>query len=168
MRRAAVAAFATALVVAGASLAFVALRGPRPPRTLPERTRAVAETLRCPVCQDLSVADSPSSVARQMRATIATDLRAGRTPDQIRAGFVQAYGQWILLSPPKAGIDLLAWIAPALLVLAGLTLAVIAVRRWTPAAGSEPSAPAASDASLSPSDRRLLQVAIAGADDDAD
>ena len=168
MRRAAVAAFATALVVAGASLAFVALLGPRPPRTLPERTRAVAETLRCPVCQDLAVADSPSSVARQMRATIATDLRAGRTPDQIRAGFVQAYGQWILLSPPKAGIDLLAWIAPALLVLAGLTLAVIAVRRWTPAAGSEPSAPAASDASLSPSDRRLLQVAIAGADDDAD
>lgn len=162
----AIAALAGALLVAGAALAFVAARGPEPPRTLAERTRAVAETLRCPVCQDLSVADSPSEVARQMRATISRELRAGATPAQITGGFVRAYGQWMLLSPPKSGIDLVAWIAPALLVLAGLALAAVAVRRWAPGKGASRQPP--TEPALDESDRGLLRVALASAEDDVD
>ena len=166
-------ALAAILLVAAGALAFVAARGPAQPETLQDRVHQVASGLRCPVCQNLSVADSPSAVAGSMRATIGRDLRAGRTPDQIRARFVAAYGQWILLSPPRGGIDLVAWIAPLLLLLGGLVAALIAIRRWT--LGRTPSRAAdAADSiafpgrgsTLSPSDRRLLERALASAEDE--
>jgi cytochrome c-type biogenesis protein CcmH len=179
VKRAGTAVLLGAVVVAAATLLFVAIRGPQPPRTLQDRVRSVASTLRCPVCQDLSVADSPSSVARQMRATIASDLRAGRTPAEVTARFVRAYGPWILLAPPRQGIDLIAWIGPALLVVGALVLAVVAVRRWTfgserPGVLDAPTSPTgvpvavAGGNGIGPQDRRLLDRALAAIDDDAD
>src|SRR6186997_3175590 len=66
---------------------------------LEARTSAVAATLRCPVCQGESIQESPSALAQQMRAVVRDRLRAGHTPDQIRAYFVSRYGEWILLEP---------------------------------------------------------------------
>ena len=57
-------------------------------RTADDRVHEIAAGLRCPVCQNLSVADSPSRLAGEMRAEIADKLAAGQTPEQIRAFFV--------------------------------------------------------------------------------
>jgi cytochrome c-type biogenesis protein CcmH len=97
------------------------------PTTMTERVDEVAETLRCPVCQNLSVADSTSRVAGEMRRSIAAQLRVGRSPDQIRSRFVMAYGEWILLSPRGP----VAWIVPGAVVLAAAAVAAVALRRWT-------------------------------------
>ena len=162
------AVLAAALLVSGMALGFVAARGPEPPRSLPERVRAVASTLRCPVCQNLSVADSPSPLAREMRASIGRELTAGRTPDQIRARFVDAYGEWILLAPPRRGLNLVAWIAPSVLLGAGLVAAVVAVRRWTrrrvqsgePRDVVVPPRTGVAPEVVSPDDRRMLEHAL--------
>ena len=94
------------------------------------RMREIASGLRCPVCQNLSVADSTSEMAKEMRALIADELRAGKRPEQIRAYFVTRYGEWILLSPTARGFGLLVWVLPALGALAGLGGAVWVLRRW--------------------------------------
>jgi cytochrome c-type biogenesis protein CcmH len=151
---------AAALLAGAGSLAIVALRGPAGPSSRSDELRAVASGLRCPVCQDLSVADSPSALAREMRSKIAAELRSGRSPAAIRQEFVNAYGEWILMSPPRHGLSLVAWILPVILLGAGVLLAAVSVARWT---GGGTTAPAeGSDAEgLAPADRRLLERALA-------
>lgn len=146
-----------AVLAAGGALAVAAARGGGGPGSIEERVDEVASGLRCPVCQSLSVADSSSQVAVEMRAEIARDLRAGKTPDEIRAEFVDAYGAWVLLEPPRSGIDLLAWLLPLGAVLAGAGTTVLLVRRWARRPRAEPSAP---DGSLGPEDRAMLRRAM--------
>lgn len=161
-----------ALVAVAASLVIAIVRGPEAPRTLQDRVSAVAAGLRCPVCQNLSVADSSSKLAGQMRATIARDLRAGRTPEQIRGQFVAAYGEWILLSPSRRGINLVAWIVPVLLVVVGLLGGAIAVRRWRACGGlgppSDSGAPGATAQHLSSADSRLLERELSRLDEETE
>ena len=99
----------------------------------------VAAQLRCVVCQSLSVADSPSETAHQMKDIIRERLAAGETPEQVRAYFVEKYGTWILLSPPRQGFNLLVWVVPFVGLGLGLVLVLIVVRRWS----RRPAAPAA-------------------------
>jgi cytochrome c-type biogenesis protein CcmH len=101
--------------------------------TFDQRVDAVAAGLRCPVCQDLSVADSPSSVAEAFRAEIARQLREERTPGEVRAYFVSKYGQWILLAPRATGLNVLPWAAPlAALAVGGVAIRAVLRRRHDP------------------------------------
>jgi len=89
--------------VACVSMLVVALSGRGATTTRAQQVHAIASTLRCPVCKDLSAADSPAPLARQMRAQIRQQLDRGRTPGAIRDGFVTAYGPSVLMSPPDHG-----------------------------------------------------------------
>jgi cytochrome c-type biogenesis protein CcmH len=91
----------------------------------------IGSGLRCVVCQNLSVADSPSEMANQMRGVIRERLAAGDTPEQVVHYFVDKYGEWILLSPAAHGFNLVVWLAPALAVLVGLVAVALLLRRWT-------------------------------------
>ena len=61
-------------------------------------------------------------------------LRAGKTPDEVKAFFVSKYGEWILLTPTAQGFNLLLYILPFALLLGGAMVIIVLVRRWTRAA----------------------------------
>jgi cytochrome c-type biogenesis protein CcmH len=136
VRSAAAALLLTALVAGGVAAAT--------PVT-DEAVAAVASQLRCVVCQNLSVADSPSEMARQMRDVVRERLAAGQTPDQIIAYFVDKYGEWVLLAPPPRGFNLLVWVLPGVVLLAGVAIVVRVTRRWSHRAAPVPDALAPAD-----------------------
>ena len=100
--------------------------------------REIARSLQCPVCQNTSVADSPSPLATQMREIIAAKLAAGETRESIMAYFVQRYGEGVLLSPPQEGFTAALWWGPPLVLAMGTALLLLCLRQWLPkrAAGS--------------------------------
>ncbi len=92
------------------------------PRT-PSRAARVAhlETLvRCPSCEDLSVAQSSAPTALAVRRAIARDVARGQSDASILTSLETAYGPSILLSPPTRGLGALLWAGPLALVLAAL------------------------------------------------
>ena len=121
------------LVVGGAAavvgLAALLARSGGAPSTIDDRVHEIASGLRCPVCQNLSVADSPSRLAGEMRTEIENQLLAGRPPEQVRAYFVERYGEWVLLAPPRRGLNLVPWLVPVIGVIAGIGVWLVLVRR---------------------------------------
>src|SRR5205807_202068 len=74
--------------------------------------------------------------------------------------FVSRFGSSILLTPGGEGFDLVAWIAPAVLCLAGLVLLTGALWRWSRRApagehAGDPASPGGVE--VTASDRALLQ-----------
>jgi cytochrome c-type biogenesis protein CcmH len=127
------------VIAAGCVLALVALvailaLGPRPTPSVAERADALAAELRCPDCQGLSVADSPTGSAREIRRQIDELVAGGTTDDEVRAHFVARYGEWIRLAPSGP----LPWVLPFLVVAVGVGLlaAWLRSRRTTTAAPS--------------------------------
>ena len=94
-------------------------------------TTHLASELRCPVCQGNSIQDSPSELAQQMRDLVRDQLRSGKTPDEVRAYFVEKYGEWILLSPRAEGLNLVVYLVPLLAILVGGAIVWRTVKRWT-------------------------------------
>ncbi len=96
-----------------------------------DQTRAIAQELRCVVCQNLSVADSPSEMAQQMRGIIREQLTAGKTSQQVKDFFVSKYGEWVLLAPTTQGFSLLVWVLPFVVLIAGVACGLWFIRRWS-------------------------------------
>ncbi|MBI1736633.1 MAG: cytochrome c-type biogenesis protein CcmH [Candidatus Rokubacteria bacterium] len=130
------------LLSAGVGLAPPpAARAQQPATPVAEReVYEIASQLRCVVCQNLSVADSPSEMANQMRGLVRERLAAGDSREQVMQYFVDRYGEWILLAPRREGFTLLVWVAPVVAVLAGLGIVVLVLRRWTRTPATAPAA----------------------------
>src|SRR5919199_1070840 len=112
------------------AVALMAYGGSSHRMTLEEQTRAIAQDLRCLVCQGESVADSPSIFSRSVRGVIKQRLARGESPDQIKAFLRSRYSDSIELAPPRSGIGTVAWLAPPLLLLGGVGLLLTLVTDW--------------------------------------
>ncbi|MBF0425575.1 MAG: cytochrome c-type biogenesis protein CcmH [Magnetococcales bacterium] len=92
--------------------------------------REIALGLRCAVCQNQPVYESNSDLARDMLKVIREQVRAGRTPSEVRAYFHDRYGDYIYLEPTRQGSNLLLWVGPSLFLLVGVGVLGVALRRW--------------------------------------
>jgi cytochrome c-type biogenesis protein CcmH len=110
---------------------------------LEAQVRDIAAQLRCPVCQGLSVGDSPSELANEMRTLVREQLQQGKTSAQVLDYFTQRYGEWILLAPPKRGFNLVIWVLPFVLLPIGAATVYFGARRWvrSPTAGESSPRP---------------------------
>jgi len=106
-------------------------------QALEDRVRDIASDLRCVVCQNLSVADSPSDLAKEMRNRVREMVEQGKSREEIQAYFVSRYGEFVLLSPPKRGFNLLVWGLPFVAILVGGGAVFLIVRRWSAARPGE-------------------------------
>ena len=103
------------------------------------RVREVSAILRCPVCQGLSIQDSPAELAVQMKDVVRQQLREGKTAEEVKAYFVSKYGEWVLLEPKASGVNLLVYALPLVLLLGGAVFIGFAVKRWsTPGSAPQP------------------------------
>jgi cytochrome c-type biogenesis protein CcmH len=97
------------------------------------RVKSVSATLRCPVCQGLSLQDSPSELAQQMRGVVREQMAQGKSDDEVRGYFVAKYGDWILLKPKAQGFSTLVYLLPALFVVVGGSVVWLAAKKWSAA-----------------------------------
>jgi cytochrome c-type biogenesis protein CcmH len=84
--------------------------------------KALMEELRCLVCQGQSIADSDAEMAGDMRALVRQRIAAGEKPGDVRAWLVERYGDWVSYRPPVEPLTWPLWIAPLLLLGAGVWL----------------------------------------------
>ena len=133
-------------LAAGLATLVIVAAGGHPPASRAQQVQQIAAGLHCPICKDLSVADSPAPLAQQMRQEIAQKVRAGESADQIRAGFVAAYGDSVLMSPPRQGVAAVEYYVPVLVLAVGLITAFLLLRRWLRAPRPDPRQAGASQA----------------------
>lgn len=126
MRRVLGWALVAAMVAAALALALV----PGADTGAGTRAEQIASELRCPVCQGLSVKDSDSPTARDIRSDIDRRLAAGQSPTAIRNAYVDRYGEWILLRPRASGFETLVWATPAAVAAAAAVTLGAAFARW--------------------------------------
>lgn len=94
------------------------------------QVKAISAELRCPVCQGLSLADSPSELSQEMRAVVRQLLTEGKSPEEVKAYFVSKYGEWILLEPKPTGFNMAVYLLPVFALAGGAGLVIVLIRRW--------------------------------------
>jgi cytochrome c-type biogenesis protein CcmH len=108
------------VIVAAAALAIGGGLGQSPPPSGAARVASLEAAIRCPSCEDLSVAESSSSAAVAARHQIATMVAEGRSDAAIEQSFVARYGSTILLRPATSGLIGLVWVIPVVAAAAAL------------------------------------------------
>lgn len=97
---------------------------------LEARTRELSRQLRCLVCQGENVWESHSPLAGQMRDHVRDRLKAGESPEQIKAYLESRYGDFVLMEPPKHGLNWLLWLGPFAMLIAGVLLLRRQLAQW--------------------------------------
>lgn len=101
------------------------------PKSNQDRVFAIAQTIKCPVCQGETVADSNADISRAIRVEIAKRVEQGETDDEIRQYVAQNYQEAVLLTPTSSGVTGLVWVLPVVALILALAGLVYAFRRWS-------------------------------------
>ncbi|MGQ0504194.1 MAG: cytochrome c-type biogenesis protein [Myxococcaceae bacterium] len=96
------------------------------------RVQALSKKFRCPVCQGTSIADSNSSMAVAQVDVVRRMVAEGKTDEEIRDYFVARYGEWTLLEPKVEGFNLLVWLGPAVVLIFGLWMISMQIKKVAP------------------------------------
>ncbi|HCN44935.1 MAG TPA: cytochrome c-type biogenesis protein CcmH [Pseudomonas sp.] len=114
-----------------------------------ERYRELTKELRCPKCQNQDIADSNAPIAADLRREIFRLLGEGKSNQQIVDFMVDRYGDFVRYKPALNAKTWLLWFGPAVLLLGGIGVMAVIVRKRRVPAGT-------ASADLSPEERERL------------
>ena len=93
-----------------------------------QQFRQLTEELRCPKCQNNSIADSNSMIATDLRQKVYELMQEGKSKKEIVDYMVARYGNFVTYDPPLTPLTVLLWVLPVVLL-------ALAVGSYTPARG---------------------------------
>jgi cytochrome c-type biogenesis protein CcmH len=96
---------------------------------LEARVMAVSSELRCLVCQNQTIADSQADLALDLRRQVRDMLKQGKSEREVIDFMTARYGDFVLFRPPVKASTALLWFGPALLLVGGLAVLFVVLRR---------------------------------------
>ena len=94
-----------------------------------DRFHVLTEELRCPKCQNQSIADSDADLARDMRDRVHNMILEGKSDAEIVEYFVSRYGDFVSYRPPVNARTSVLWLIPLFMLLGGGALIVMLLRK---------------------------------------
>jgi cytochrome c-type biogenesis protein CcmH len=99
---------------------------------LEKRVRDLSHELRCLVCQNQTLADSNAPLAVDLRNQVREQLQSGKSERDVVEFLVARYGDFVLYRPPLKASTALLWAGPFILLVFGLFLLALRMRRKAP------------------------------------
>lgn len=96
---------------------------------LERRMIQITSELRCLVCQNQTVAGSSAGLADDLREQVREMLHKGASNEEIIAFMTARYGDFVLYRPPVKTTTVLLWVGPTLLMIGGVAMLIIVLRR---------------------------------------
>jgi cytochrome c-type biogenesis protein CcmH len=94
-----------------------------------KRMIALAENLRCLVCQNESLASSHAELAEDLRREVREQISKGKSDQEIVEYLVARYGDFVLYKPPMKSYTILLWFGPFALLFVGIGMLLFQVRK---------------------------------------
>ena len=118
------------LLLGGAAAAYAGEAAPAAEDpALEARMLDITSELRCLVCQNQTIADSHADLAVDLRNQVRDMLKHGDSREQIIDYMTARYGDFVLYRPPLKPTTAILWFGPAVLMIAGLVVLVVVLRR---------------------------------------
>ena len=83
------------------------------------KTREISQNIKCLVCQNQSIDESNSEIAKDLKVLIKNKLKDGVSDDEIYNFLRDRYGDSILLKPPLKTNTILLWFLPFIILVFG-------------------------------------------------
>jgi cytochrome c-type biogenesis protein CcmH len=96
---------------------------------LEKRVMALSQELRCLVCQNQTLADSHAELAIDLKNQVREKLEQGMSDKEVVDYMVQRYGDFVLYRPPVKGSTWLLWFGPFLLLVGGIIVLLVKLRK---------------------------------------
>jgi cytochrome c-type biogenesis protein CcmH len=93
------------------------------------RFQQLTAQLRCPMCQNETLADSNAPIARDLRNQIFQLMQHGQSDEQIKQYLVARYSDYVLYDPPLKPGTMLLWFGPLLVLLGGAGVVLMTIRK---------------------------------------
>lgn len=93
------------------------------------RFQQLTAQLRCPMCQNETLADSNAPIARDLRHEVFRLMQKGKSDAEIKQFLVDRYSDYVLYDPPVQPSTWLLWFGPLLFLLAGAAVVAVTVRK---------------------------------------